>query len=119
MTLSDKQREYIRGVGGEEMLKRALNAEKKRDDAKMQKNNPGGIGTAHKISVDVDRLTNLYSLANSISKPKNERIAALVNDLGIDLAERALLILANESPDAPLKAYRGKSLVDMLLKGQT
>ena len=54
-----------------------------------------------KINVDVDRMTELFSIANSIQKPPYARIAALVNDLGIDKAERAMLILAGENPDAP------------------
>lgn len=92
------------------MLQRVL-----AEETKARKAAPGDIGTAHKTSADAQRLADLFALADSL-KLRRDYVVKFVEFLGMDRAEAGLLILAGESPDAPLKS--GKSLVDQMLQSR-
>lgn len=101
---------WIFEVGGEAMLARVREMEAK--EAKAHKAAPDGMGTAHKVSADTQRLAELFNIGDSL-KLRRDFVAKFIDALGVDKAEMGLLILAGEDPANPYNT--GKSLLDQLI----
>lgn len=102
MRLSLEAQKRILEVGGEAMLRRALAAN---GEAARETKNLEGVGVAWKATngETVERLSEVLQLGSDL-RLERQNVVNLVKDMGIDRAERALLILAGESPETTTAA---------------